>query len=124
MMRFSSNIVFLYYKDLEYGKNFMTKVLELEAVMDRGFAVVYRINETAFIGVVQSNEPNPGDTLVSLNTSDVKAEYERMQKLPIFDSTDIKYMEHIPLRSFFFNDYEGHRFEVQEFQKEEDKNMF
>jgi predicted enzyme related to lactoylglutathione lyase len=123
-MRYSSSIVFLYYKDLEYGKNFMTKVLDLEQVMDQGSACVYRINSTSFIGVVHSKDPEPGCTLVSLNTDNVEKEYERLQKLPIFESTDIKYIESIPLKTFFFSDYEGHRFEVEEFQLEEDKKMF
>lgn len=126
MFRYTSNITFLYYRDLPYGDYFMTKVLDLPLVMDQGFAKVFQVNETSFVGIVQINNPdNPaGNTLVSLNTTQLEEEYQRVQLLEVENLTEIQYFEQIPLHSFFFEDKEGHRFEIQQFDNEDDRNRF
>jgi len=65
-----------------------------------------------------------GDTLVSLNTLDVEKAYSKIKSRHTINLTEIKHFESIPLKSFFFEDKEGHRFEIQEFLKEEDKLRF
>jgi hypothetical protein len=125
-MKYPSNITFLYYNDLEGGCSFMSDVLELPIVMDQGFARIYQSSPSSYLGVVQKKEASPyqGDTLVSLNTRDVESEYNRVSKMNVIDITQIIDFPSIPLRSFFFKDEEGHRFEIQEFQTEEDRNRF
>jgi hypothetical protein len=95
-------------------------------VMDQGFAKVYQVNKTSFIGIVKlSKDVNyKGNTLVSLNTSDVRKEYKRVSKLDVFNLTSIQHIAQIPLDSFFFKDKEGHDFEIQEFLKAEDKKFY
>ena len=129
MDRFSSNITFLYYSKFEEGCTFIEKVLDLELVMDQGFAKVYRINKTSFLGAVKKSDGSingdyKGGTLVSLNTSNVVEEYHRVKELGVKDLTEIKLFEEIPLRSFFFKDDEFHDFEIQEFIDKEDKLIF
>lgn len=93
--------------------------------MDQGFAKIYLVGEDSFLGIVETNkESNPGHTLVSLNTTTVQAEYERIKKYDINNLTEIIYHKEIPLYSFFFEDKEGHRFEIQMFEKEEDQSIF
>ncbi len=126
MFRYSSNITFIYYNDLLYGSHFIEKILDLPMVMDQGFAKVYQVNKTSFIGIVKlSKDVNyKGNTLVSLNTSDVRKEYKRVSKLDVFNLTSIQHIAQIPLDSFFFKDKEGHDFEIQEFLKAEDKKFY
>ena len=125
-MKYTSAITFLYYEDFSYGSNFMENVLQLDLVMDQGFARVYQVNEKAFLGIVQKGEKSEvsGSTLFSLTTKRVEEEYERVKQLEVFNLTEIKHFEAIPLKSFFFDDAEGHKFEIQQFLKEEDVLKF
>ena len=116
MISYSSSITFLYYNDLEYGHQFMRDVLELSLVMDQGFAAIYQISATSYLGIVNRNDRVvPGDTLVSFNTTDVSLAWERMQTQRVVGLTPMETIVSIPLKSFFFSDEEGHRFEIQEF---------
>lgn len=125
-MKYSSAITFLYYEDFSYGTDFIENVLELELVMDQGFARVYEVNEKAFLGIVQKRDKDEvsGNTLFSLTTSNVEKEFERVKQLKVYNITEMKHFESIPLKSFFFDDKEGHKFEIQEFLKEEDVIKF
>ena len=125
-MKYSSAITFLYYKNFTYGADFVENTLQLELVADKGFARVYRVNEKAFLGIVQAKDSIEivGNTLFSLTTSQVEKEYERVKKLEVFNLTGVKRIESIPLTSFFFDDAEGHKFEIQQFHKEEDVQLF
>ena len=125
-MKYSSSITFLYYEDFSYGVDFMENVLQLDLVMDQGFARVYEVNQKAFLGIVQKRDSNAvsGNTLFSLTTHNVESEYERVKQLEVYNLTDMKHFESIPLNSFFFDDVEGHKFEIQQFLKEEDVLKF
>lgn len=125
-MKYSSAITFLYYKDFSYGVDFVEQVLQLDLVMDQGFARVYQVNEKSFLGIVQENDSSdvPGSTLFSLSTAKVEEEYKRVRKLEVYKLTEIKHFEQIPLKSFFFDDLEGHKFEIQQFLKKEDQEQF
>jgi hypothetical protein len=104
----------------------MEKVLDLPLIMDQGFAKVYQINKTSFLGIVRLSKTikYSGNTLVSLNTNNVKKEYDRVSKLGVFNLTEIQHIEQIPLDSFFFKDKEGHDFEIQQFLNKDDQKLF
>ena len=125
-MKYSSAITFLYYEDFAYGVDFIENILQLDLVMDQGFARVYEVNKKAFLGIVQKRDTNAvsGSSLFSLTTNNVEAEYERIQPLEVYNLTGMKYFESIPLKSFFFDDKEGHKFEIQQFINEEDVQKF
>lgn len=122
---YTSQITFLYYKDLQYGRTFFQDVLNLTEVMDQGFAYVYQVTNKGYVGIVKTDiieEKNK--TLVSFTTNNIEGEYKRVKKVEVFNMTSLQTIESIPLTSFFFEDKEGHRFEIQEFLNEEDKNRF
>jgi len=125
-MKYSSAVTFLYYEDFSYGIDFMENSLQLDLVMDQGFARVYKVNEKAFLGIVEKKDSTEvsGSTLFSLSTTNVEGEYKRVKDLKVYNLTEIKHFESIPLKSFFFDDAEGHKFEIQQFLKEEDLLMF
>ncbi len=124
-MKYSSAITFLYYEDFSYGVSFYEDVLQLELVMDQGFARVYAVNEKAYLGIVQKRDTTElsGNTLFSLTTKDVNSERERVKQLEVENLTEMKHFESIPLKSFF-HDKEGHKFEIQQFLKQEDVERF
>ena len=125
-MKYTSSITFLYYEDFAYGADFIENVLQLELVMDQGFARVYKVNKKAYLGMVQQNDSTQGagNTLFSLTTQNVEKEYERVKQLEVYNLTEMKFFESIPLKSFFFDDKEGHKFEIQQFLKKEDVERF
>ncbi len=132
MMRkhnYTSSINFLYYRNFEKAIIFFEDVLRLELVMDQGFARVYKIAGDSFIGCVRKSEgsidsSNKGGTLVSINTTNVEAEYQHVCKFKLPYLSEIKLIDKIPLKSFFFKDFEGYDFEIQEFLKKSDKELF
>lgn len=126
MYPYPSSITFLYYQDLSYGKSFMEDVLGLNLVMDQGFARVYQINQTSFIGIVQIKDKmnEPGNTLVSLNSRNLKEDYKKIEGHKVLNLSKIKPIHAIGLHSFFFEDMEEHRFEIQRFDRDNDRLIF
>jgi len=49
---FHSTITWLYYKDVLAMQNFYENVLGLEILADQGWAKIYRVSETGFLGIV------------------------------------------------------------------------
>jgi len=125
-MKYTSAITFLYYEDFSYGIYVMENILQLELVMEQDVARVYKVNQKAFLGIVKQrqNDETSGNTLFSLTTKDVETEYKRVSQLKVYDLTDLKYFKSIPLKSFFFDDQEGHKFEIQQFINKDDAKRF
>jgi len=128
VMNISSQITFLYFKDYEKGCQFLENILALEPVFDPGWAKVFQTTGKSFIGAVKAsdgsiNSANKGGTLISLTVDDVTLYYESF-KGKVADLSEIKYFEDIGLRSFFFKGPEGYDFEIQEFLKEDLKELF
>jgi hypothetical protein len=120
----SSNITFLYYNDLNKASSFVEEVLSLPIVMNQGFAKIYRVTPSSFLGIVKKeNREEQCDTLFSFTVDDVEYYHQIFKKKNVNHLTDIISFD-IPLKSFFFEDFEGHRFEYQQFIKKEDKELF
>ncbi|MCH4888226.1 VOC family protein [Acidaminobacter sp. JC074] len=127
-MNISSQITFLYFKDYEKGCQFLEKVLSLEPVFDPGWAKVFRSTGKSFIGAVKASEGSidserKGGTLISLTVDNVEDYYDDFVG-KVDDLSEIKYFDDIGLRSFFFKGPEGYDFEVQEFLKDDLKELF
>lgn len=120
----TSNVTFLYYEDFDRAISFFEDILELELVMDQGFARIYKVTESSFLGMVlKENRKTENDTLYSFTVDDVYHYYDLYQKKNLQSLSEIKHFKNIPLKSFFFDDFEGHHFEIQEFLKKEDKEL-
>lgn len=118
---YTSLITFLYFEDFEYGNYFVSEILKLEEIMDQGFAKVFKINDSAHLGIVskESRDLIKEDTLISLTVQDVDKAYNTINKDALHNLTEIKFFESIPLRSFFFEDKEGHHYEIQQFLQDD-----
>ena len=129
MNKYSSQITFLYYDDMEKANLFFETILGLELVMDQGFAKVYETTNNSFIGSVEKREgsidsSNKGGALFSLTVDDVIPYYEHIKKFDLPYLSEVEVIDNIPLKSFFFKDFEGYDFEIQEFLKKSDKELF
>ena len=51
-----ANLVFFYYQDLEAAQRFYEDVIGLEMVLDYGFARLFRITQTFYIGLVDEKK--------------------------------------------------------------------
>ncbi len=127
--RYTSQITFLYYHDFDRAIRFVEDVLAVDLVMDQGFARIYRIHDKAFLGIVKERDAsidtrNKGGVLISINVANLDAEYERVKALHPPGLTAPKTIERIPLRSFFFQDYEGYHYEMQAFLNDADRTKF
>jgi predicted enzyme related to lactoylglutathione lyase len=121
----SSNVTFLYYEDYNQAIPFFENTLELELVMDQGFARVYKVTESSFLGMVRKEHRNKAnDTLYSFTVDDVQSYYDIFNTKDVHRLSKITHFKDIPLKSFFFEDFEGHHFEIQQFLKKEDKELF
>ena len=125
-MNYTSQITFIYYEDFSYGEKFIKSVLGLKLVMDQGFAQVYEVNNKAFLGIVKKEDRSmiKEDTLISLTTKTLHQDYKMIQEKEVYQLTEIKDFPQIPLQSFFFEDKEGHHFEIQQFQNIIDQDRF
>ncbi len=126
---FSSCVTFLYFRDFLGAKHFFTSDLGLEQVLDQGWAAIWKVGKSGFVGAVDAEKGSIPVTardgvLVSFNVSDVTSWHERMTKAPVNRLTPVKHNSEIGLKSFFFQGPEGYNFEIQEFTAAEHRKMF
>ena len=129
MPRPASIITFLYFENLPAAKDFFTSVLGLEQSADQGWAVIWKTGSTGFIGAVDARKGSipvttRGGVLISLNVDDVEVWHEKVKQAGVQELTTIRDNPEIGLRSFFFKGPEGYDFEIQEFVRPQDREVF
>lgn len=120
---FKSQISFLYYKDLNKAIDFYEKVFGFDLINDQGWAKIYKVTETANIGLVDETkgyfnwEKNKTVmiTLVVNTAKEVDDFYSKLKSKQIDCLTEPKDIEEINIRAFLFEDPEGYVIEVQYF---------
>ena len=129
-LELTSNITFLYFKDLEKAKHFFSETLGLEVAYDPGWACVYRLKDKAFLGAVDNAQgsiqvDSTSSVLVSLpaaNIHEVHAAFEGAEGVD--GLSPIKQVKEMALESFFFTGPEGYHFEVEQFTSGELQKLF
>ena len=119
-MRLSSQITFLYFKELAEPAHFFEEVLGLPKVDDQGFARIYRISGGAFIGIVDEAQgycdaPAAKNMLITLVTEDVHQWYERLKAAGVAIDAAPAIHEKANVEGFFFEGPGGYAFEIQKF---------
>jgi predicted enzyme related to lactoylglutathione lyase len=119
-MRLSSQITFLYFKELAGPAHFFEEVLQLPKVDDQGFARIYRISGGAFIGIVDEAQgycdaPVAKNVLITLVTDDVHQWYERLQDAGVAIAAPPAVQPKANVECFFFEGPGGYAFEIQKF---------
>ena len=119
-MKLSSQITFLYFKELTEPGRFFEEILKLEKVDDQGFARIYRISGGAFIGIVDEangycNSPSEKNVLITLVTEDVHPWYERLKDAGVAIAAAPAVQAKANVECFFFEGPGGYAFEIQKF---------
>ena len=119
-MKLSSQITFLYFKELAGPANFFEEILQLKKVDDQGFARIYKISGGAFIGIVDEAQgycdaPAAKNMLITLVTEDVHQWYERLKAAGVAIDAAPAIHEKANVEGFFFEGPGGYAFEIQKF---------
>lgn len=128
-MKLSSQITFLYFKELTGPAHFFEKTLGLQKVADQGFARIYNISNGAFIGIVDEAQgycdaPTAKNVLITLVTEDVHQWYERLKEAGVAIDAAPAVHPKANIEGFFFEGPGGYAFEIQKFLNPEIANHF
>jgi predicted enzyme related to lactoylglutathione lyase len=108
-------VVFHYYKDLAAATAFYEDKIGLEKVSDFGWASVFKVTPTSYLGLTMAKEDSPKSkksSAVSISTNDLGAWHARLAK-----HSDIKFLNHIKstagglVEEFKIEDPEGYSLE-------------
>jgi catechol 2,3-dioxygenase-like lactoylglutathione lyase family enzyme len=128
-----ASITFLTYEDLKPGIRFYGETLGLPLIEDQGWAKVYRISGSAYIGLVAARGKTPERpvgsgvllSIVLVDGEDVDAWYERLRDEPDIEITsEPSIVPGIPVYSFFLRDPAGYRIEIQAFTDLDTRKRF
>jgi catechol 2,3-dioxygenase-like lactoylglutathione lyase family enzyme len=120
----SASIALLTYEDLPTGIYFYGETLGLPLVEDQGWAKVYQIGGTAYVGIVKARRgsverPVGSGVLLSIIVDTVEAVdtwHERLRSEPEIEiSSEPARVPGIPVYSFFLRDPAGYAIEIQAF---------
>jgi len=120
IMKFNSQITFLYYKDLPRACKFYEDVFGLELEIDQGWAKIFRVSEAAFIGLVDEkrgyyNWVPEKSSMITLVTSEVDTWYEKMRHKGVKLLSEPHDVEEIGIQCFLLEDPEEYVIEIQNF---------
>jgi predicted enzyme related to lactoylglutathione lyase len=116
----TANIVFTYYDDLARAADFYAKVLELDLVVDQGWAKIYQVTPSSFLGVVDgargAHKPSKDKPVnLSFVTGHVDDWYAHLQAKGVTIHRPLNTREDIGIRGFMAVGPEGYILEFEEF---------
>jgi catechol 2,3-dioxygenase-like lactoylglutathione lyase family enzyme len=117
----SSQITFLYFKDLAEPSRFFEEILKFKKVEDQGFARIYQTGTKAFLGIVDEKHGHcrapatEKSVLITLVVDDVRAWYDYLKSLGVRMETEPAFQAKANVECFFFQGPGGYVFEIQKF---------
>ena len=116
----SGNLVFFYYRDLPGAVGFYRDTLGLTEVLDYGFARIFRISQSTFIGLVDEKQgmhsaDDPKTVTLSFITPHTDQWYACLQKKGLEFRSPLQSSSRIHIRGFVTRDPEGYLLEFQKF---------
>ena len=117
---FQSQITLLYFRNIEKAYHFYEEVLGLQVKIDQGYGRIYEVSGNAFLGVMDEKrgflQSGYGKSImISLVTDEVDQWYQTLQNSGVKMLSAPLTKEDIGIRSFLFEDPEGHILEIQKF---------
>jgi predicted enzyme related to lactoylglutathione lyase len=114
------NLVFFYYKDLGEAEKFYSELLGLKKVLDYGFAKIFHISRSTFIGLVDETKgmhkaSEPKTVTLSFVTKEIDAWYQYLKSKGVKMRGAIKNASRHPTRGFVAYDPEGYFLEFERF---------
>jgi len=115
-----ANLVFFYYKDLEGAQHFYEDIIGLEMVLDYGFAKLFRISQTSYIGLVDEKKgmhsaDEPKTVTLSFVTEEIDDWYNYLVEKEVEMRGPLKDATRHPTRGFVAYDPEGYFLEFERF---------
>lgn len=122
-------ITFLYYHQVEPAARFYGEMLGFDLVEDQGWAKIFRIAESAYLGVVAGDKAyhtpqEKNAVLVTLVVGDASQWYDELQGRGVQLLSELEQREGIGIRCFFLKDPGGYTLEVQQFLRPEQVAVF
>lgn len=118
-----ANITFLYYRDIPRAQRFYEDVLGLALTVDQGYAKIYRVSETSYVGLVdqaqglhRSSEQKP--VTLSFVTAEVDAWYAYLRGRGVEIVHALGDGTRQPTRGFVAKDPEGYYLEFETFRED------
>jgi predicted enzyme related to lactoylglutathione lyase len=117
---FQSQITLLYFRNIERAYDFYEGVLGLKVKIDQGYGRIYEICGNAFLGVMDEKrgflQSGYGKSImISFVTDEVDQWYRTLQDRDVKLLSKPLTKQDIGIRSFLFEDPEGHILEIQKF---------
>ena len=115
-----ANIVFLYYKDIPAAQRFYEDVIGLTLAVDQGFAKIYQVSPTSFIGLVDETQglhraSETKAVTVSFVTEQIDGWYEYLVAKGVKMRGPVGNATRHPTRGFVAYDPEGYFLEFETF---------
>ena len=125
----SSQITFLYYQDLVEAENFFSDVMNLRLAQDEGWAKVYQINDTSFIGVVDENKgivrtKGENAVVVTLCVENVDKWYSHLLKKDVKILKEVAECKDLQLKNFFVKGPGNYMFEFLQYLSPNARKVF
>ncbi len=120
-MFISSQITFLYFKDLAEPSRFFEETLKFKKVEDQGFARIYQTGDKAFLGIVDEKHgycrapSTERSVLITLVVDNVRAWYDYLKSSGIRIEKEPTFQQKANVECFFFQGPGGYVFEIQKF---------
>jgi len=112
----TEHISFLFVADLGRSEAFYSGLLGFELVVDQGDCRVYRITDTAFLGLCQRpDQVSPDGHIVTLLTNDVDGVHSRLVDAEVAVEQTPSHSDHYAIYQAFYRDPDGHLVEIQRF---------
>ena len=115
-----ANVVFLYYRDVPAAQRFYEDIIGLTLTVDQGFAKIYQVSPTSFIGLVDESQglhraSEAKAVTVSFVTEQIDEWYAYLQSKGVKMRGPIGNATRHPTRGFVAYDPEGYYLEFERF---------
>lgn len=118
-MHIDANITFLRVADIERSHAFYANGLGLTLVLDQGGCRIYRLSETAYLGVCERVDAGTSNVIVTIVTEDVVGWHKRFTSTGADVDGSPRDNPDYRIHHFFASDPDGHHIEVQRFWDED-----
>lgn len=110
-----AHITFVRVRDLAASHAFYAGGLGLQLVLDQGGCRIYRLTDTAFLGVCERPEPIASGVMVTFVSDDVAGWHRRFVEAGAETDGPPRDNPAYRIHHFFATDPDGHTLEVQHF---------
>jgi predicted enzyme related to lactoylglutathione lyase len=108
-------VTFIYVTDLEATHRFYHAVMGFSLALDQGECRIYRVTDTAYVGVCSHRDPSPQGMILTFVTDRVDEWHRRLVEAGAAVDGPPSYSERFDVYQFFAKDPDGYVIEVQSF---------